>query len=76
MEQEIYDEIENVLRLAEWKPTLIEALLQERREIDAKLAALGYQPPKRTRKPRAPATKGSAPAAEFGAKRHRSKKAT
>ena len=76
MEQEIHDEIESALRLAERKPKLVEALLQERLEIDVKLTALGYQPPKRTRKPRAPATEGSAPAAEFGAKRHRSKKAT
>ena len=52
LEQEIHDEIESALRLAERKPKLVEALLQERREIDVKLAALGYVPPKRTRKPR------------------------
>ena len=63
MEQELHDEIESALRFAERKPKLIEALLVEQSAIQGKLAALGYQPPKRTRKPRtasgeaAPATK-------------------
>ena len=55
LDLELHNEVENLLRLAERKPHLIEAILQERRELDSKLTALGYVPPKRTRKPRAPA---------------------
>lgn len=59
MQQELFDEIENVKRLAERKPALIEALLAERGEIDEHLKALGYEPPKKTRGPRAPKPEGS-----------------
>ena len=59
MEQQIHDEIESAKQLAERKPHLIEAILEERRKLDADLVALGYQPPKRTRKPRAPTVEGS-----------------
>ena len=59
MEQELHDEIENALRLSERKPKLIEALLAEQEVVKGKLAALGYQAPKKTRKPRAPAAEGS-----------------
>jgi hypothetical protein len=41
MEQELHDEINAAVQLAERKPKLIDALLLERREIDGKLAALG-----------------------------------
>ena len=52
LDQQLHDEINAALQLSERKPKLIEALLQERLEIDVKLTALGYVPPKRTRKPR------------------------
>ena len=61
MEQSVHDEIESAKQLAERKPHLIEAILEERRKLDADLVALGYQPPKKTRKPRKPAAEGSAP---------------
>jgi hypothetical protein len=60
MEQELHDEINAAVQLAERKPKLIDALLLERREIDGKLAALGYVPPKKTRKPRTPPAEGTA----------------
>jgi hypothetical protein len=50
LDQQTQDEINAVLQLAERKPKVIEALLQERRDIDTKLVALGYVAPKRTRK--------------------------
>ena len=55
LDQQLHDEINAALQLSERKPKLIEALLQERRVLDSTLTALGYVPPKRTRKPRAPA---------------------
>jgi hypothetical protein len=61
MEQQIHDEIDTALRIAERKPHLIEAMLEERRQLDAKLAALGYVAPKKTRNPRTPAAVGSEP---------------
>jgi len=59
MEQEYHDQIDTLLRLAERKPKLIEGLLEEREVIQGKLLALGYEPPKKTRKPRAPKPEGS-----------------
>jgi len=59
METELQAEIDAALQLATRKLQLIERLLAEQAIISEKLAGLGYQPPKRTRKPRAPATEGS-----------------
>ncbi len=60
MQQELFDEIEKVKRLAERKPELIAALLAEREVIERNLAELGYVPPKKARKPRAPKPEGQA----------------
>jgi len=70
LEQQLHDEINAALQLSERKPKLIAALLQEKGEIEVKLKALGYQPPKRTRKARAPVAEGSAtePKRKRGAK--------
>jgi len=59
MDLEIQKQIESVLRLAERKPKLIDALLAEQAVIQSKLTALGYEPPKKTRKPRAQKPEGS-----------------
>lgn len=58
MEPELFEEIEKVKRLAERKPQLIEALLAERAKINENLTALGYEPPKKARKPRTPKPEG------------------
>ena len=70
MEQELFNEVENLKRrLTERKPALIEALLAERDEIDAHLKGLGYEAPKKTRQPRAPKLEGSEPAKRKSAKK-------
>ena len=61
MEQDVHEEIEAALRLAERKPKFIEALLAEQAVIHEKLVALGYTAPKKTRKPRTPAVEGAEP---------------
>lgn len=61
MQQELFDEIEQVKRLAERKPELIAALLAEREVIEGNLKELGYVPPKKARKPRAPKSEGETP---------------
>ena len=61
MEPELQAEVDAALQLAARKSQLIERLLAEQSIIAEKLAGLGYQPPKRTRKPRATAPEGSSP---------------